>query len=264
MFWRLIPLVAFAGPVFAQQSGFPAGPVNCAIRPMSVVEIAAPVPGIVKEIRVRPGQEVRRGDVLAVFDQEVAAAELALAEARAEDTSARDAAIIRRDGMQKKVERLDLAKLRRAISEAEFESAVLELATAESEVRRQDAALRLSALEAERYRTVLAKSVVTSPVDGVVGEDPIDPGESPTSKPIVTLYVVKPLRVEAYVPTLQLPAFLDRSDFSVIVSGDQSNPVPVALDHVSQVADLSSDTQSVFFLLEAPGILPGYKCQMVP
>lgn len=238
--------------------------MNCAIRPMSVVEIAAPGPGVVREVRVKPGQEVKEGDVLAIFDQDVAAAELALAEARAADTSAYDAAMIRLSGLKKKLERLDQARLRRAISEAEFESAELELAAAEGEVAKQDAALNLAELEAERARAVLSKATVTSPVDGIVGEDPIDPGESPSSKPIVTLYVVKPLRVETYVPTLQLPVFLAKGDFAVIVSGNQAEPVPVALDHVSQVADLSSDTQSVFFLLDTPGVLPGYKCQMVP
>lgn len=255
----LLSVLSF-GPAVAQTMP----PLNCTIRPSNVVEIAAPVPGVIREVHVKPGQEVKAGDLLAVFDDDLARAELAMAEARATSTSARDAAIARRDGLLRKLERLERARLQRAISEADLEQAQLELALAEGDIEAQEEALSLAAIDVERARLVLAKTRVVSPVSGVVGEDPIDPGESPTQQPIVTIYVVKPLRVEAYVPTALLPSFIERPNYAIIVNGKAAAPVPVTLDHVSQVADLSSDTQSVFFTFDAPGILPGYKCQMLP
>ena len=239
-------------------------PINCAIRPSRVVEIAAPVPGVVREVYLRPGQEVHTGDLIAVFDDDLARADLAVAEGRATATAALEATEIRRDGMKIKLERLDLARLRRVISAADFEQAQLELAIAEGEVAAQKDVLRLAALDLERAKRAVEKSRVISPVDGIVGEDPIDPGEIPATKPIVTIYVVDPMRVEAYVPTAILPELIEKSSFSIVVNGKTNDPISVTLDYVSQVADLSSDTQSVFFSLNARGILPGYKCQMLP
>ena len=67
-------------------------------------------------------------------------------------------------------------------------------------------------------------------------------------------------RVEAFVPTLVLADFLDRERFEIVVNNDRANPVAVSLDYVAQVADLSSNTQSVYFTLDSETILPGYQC----
>lgn len=234
--------------------------INCAIRPLQIVEVAAPKPGVIREVLVRPGQEIAVGSPIAIFDDDLDRAALAAAEAREGMTAALDAASARREGLLRKVERLARAAERGAVSHADLEAARLELAFAEGEVGIAKDALELAGIEADQARAIVAKSVVLSPVSGVVGEDPIDPGESPSAKPIAVIYVVHPLRVEAYVPTAGLARFLGRERFEIIVNGDRTAPVPVALDHVSQVVDLSSNTQSVFFALEAPGILPGYQC----
>ena len=251
-----------------KQGGFPAFPaapapmmaINCAIRPLQVVEIAAPKSGVIRDVFVRPGQEVEKGAKIAVFDDDLDRATLAAAEARAMMKAGVETATVRRDRLTEKVERMEKAAKRGAVAQADLEAAQLELALAQSDVKRETDLLALAEIEAEQARTILGKSVVVSPVAGVVGEDPIDPGESPAQKPIAVIYVVNPLRVEAYVPTAVLAEFLARDRFDVVVNGDSAAPIPVIMDHVSQVADLSSNTQSVFFTLEAPGILPGYKC----
>ncbi|NJS37905.1 MAG: hypothetical protein HC783_01670 [Rhodobacteraceae bacterium] len=78
------------------------------------------------------------------------------------------------------------------------------------------------------------------------------------------IYVNDPLRVEAPVPTAGLAAFLARDSFEIVVNGNFAQPVPVTLDYVSQVADLSSNSQSVCFVQDAPGMIPGYQCVISP
>lgn len=245
-------LPAFPGPA--------GGMINCAIRPLQVVEIAATKAGVIREVLVKPGQKVTAGSKIAIFDDELDQIVLAAAEARAAMTANLKAATERKAGHEKKVARMTKAANRGAVSEADLEAAKLELAMSQGEIDRETEALRLAEIEVRQAAAMLDKSVVTSPVDGIVGEDPIDPGESPSNKPIAVIYVVKPLRVEAYVPTAALASFLAQETFAIVVNGDRSKPVEVVLDHVSQVADLSSNTQSVFFALDAPGILPGYQC----
>ena len=249
--------LTLASPLAAQTQGFG---INCAIRPLQVVELAAPIPGIVAEVLVQPGATVAAGDIIARFDSDMSEAILAAAELRASLTAGRDAATAKRNALVDRVERLRLGVQRRAVSQAELDSARLDLTIAEGELAREEDQLRVAEQEVAEARLAVEKATLRSPVSGQIGEDLIAVGESTQAKHVATVYVTDPLRVEAYVPTSQLAGFLDQSAFAIVVNGDRANPVPVTLDYVSQVADLSSNTQSVYFILDAPDILPGYQC----
>lgn len=250
---------AICTPVLAhaQSEGFG---INCAIRPLQIVEIAAPLPGIVSEVFVRPGTTVAAGDVIARFDAEVSTAILAAAELRANATAGRDSAQAQRDALAAKVTRLQRGVERRAVSQSELDAARLELTVAEGTLSRENEQLLIAKQDVAEARIAIEKSTVRSPVAGQIGEDLIDVGESPQGRHVAIVYVTEPLRVEAYVPTTQLAKFLAKSDFGIVVNNDRTNPIPVSLDYVSQVADLSSNTQSVYFTLSAEDILPGYQC----
>lgn len=251
---------------------FPAGvradlanlPVNCAIRPLQVVEVAAPFPGIVRAVHVKPGQKVQAGDLIAEFDDDLTRATYDAAVARSELTASLVTAKSQKDALVKKVERLKAGVKRRVVSAADLEAAELELAMAEGSVARETDLLRMAAIEADQARIALEKSQVFSPATGQIGEDLIAQGEVPSSKPIAVIYVNQPLRVEAFVPTAVLGTFLQRDRFQIIVNGKGNAPVEVTLDYVSQVADLSSNSQSVYFTLDAPDIIPGYQCLFPP
>jgi RND family efflux transporter MFP subunit len=234
--------------------------INCAIRPLQVVEIAAPLNGIVQEVFVRPGATVAAGDLIARFDADLSAAALASAELRAGLTAGRDAAQAQRDALIVRVERLERGVARRAVSQADLDAAQLELALAEGALNREIDQLRVAAQSVVEARVALSKAQVRSPVAGQVGEDIIDVGESTQGRSVAVIYVNDPLRVEAYVPTSMLAAFLARDSFDIVVNGDGTAPISVTLDYVAQVADLSSNTQSVYFTLTSDVILPGYQC----
>ncbi|HCP80243.1 MAG TPA: hypothetical protein DIT67_01120 [Octadecabacter sp.] len=253
----LLVCLATASPLSAQTGGFG---INCTIRPLQVVEIAAPTAGIVSEVFVRPGSNVTEGDLIATFDADLIRAQLAAAEARAELTAGRDAAQANRDALITRVERLRQGVVRRVVSQSDLEAARLELATAEGALAREIDLMVLADLEVQQARVALTKTEVRSPVSGQVGEDLIDVGESPQGRHVAIVYVNNPLRVEAFVPTPLLVEFLDREDFEIVVNNRAGQPVPVTLDYVAQVADLSSNTQSVYFTLDSDDILPGYQC----
>ncbi|MFA8440562.1 MAG: efflux RND transporter periplasmic adaptor subunit [Yoonia sp.] len=244
-------------PALSQSEGFG---INCAIRPLQIVEIAAPMNGIVSEVFVRPGATVQKGDLIAKFDSDISEATVAGAELRASLTAGRDVAAAQRDALEERVNRLRLGVERRAVSLSELESAELELTLAQGRLDQEIENLKVAEMDAVEARLALSKSEVRSPVSGQVGEDIIDVGESPQGRHVAIVYVNDPLRVEAYVPTRQLAAFLTRPGFEIIVNNDRTNPTPVTLDYVAQVADLSSNTQSVYFTLQADDILPGYQC----
>ncbi len=247
--------LTLASPLAAQTSGFG---INCAIRPLQVVEIASPTAGIVSEVLVRPGSTVAQGDLIATFDADLIKAQLAAAELRATLTAGRDAAQAQRSALVVRVDRLRQGVARGAVSQSDLEAARLELATAQGALGRETDLLVLAELDAQEARIALTKTEVRSPVAGQVGEDLIDVGESPQGRHVAIVYVNDPLRVEAYVPTQMLADFLGRDAFEIVVNGETT--VPVTLDYVAQVADLSSNTQSVYFTLDDDAILPGYQC----
>ena len=259
-----LAVLAGAGPVMAEGVGFPAVPINCAIRPLQVVELAAPFAGVVAKVFVRPGQQVEAGAPIVEFDDDLTQASYEAAVARTELTAALEATKRQQEALARKVDRLRAGVERRVVSQADLEAAELELALAEGAVGREQDLLRLAAIEAEQAKIVLDKALILSPVAGQIGEDLIDMGEAPTQKPIAIIYVNQPLRVEAVVPTAGLAAFLARDRFEIVVNGNLAAPVPVTLDYISQVADLSSNSQSVYFILDAPEMIPGYQCVFPP
>jgi multidrug efflux pump subunit AcrA (membrane-fusion protein) len=235
--------------------GFP-----CTISPRQTVELAAPVAGVIAEVSVRPGQMVAQGDVIARFDGDVLNRDLALSEKRSVSTKGLEIAQSRLAGLEMRLSRLQAATKSRAVPAADLENAQLEADIARGEVGREVEALALAQLDLERARVLVEKTIVRAPVAGRIGEDLIDPGESPTQAPIATIYVTTPMRIETYVPTNVVANFLELKGFSAQIAGKTYN---VDFDHRGSVADLSSNTLSVFFNITSDEVLPGLDCKIL-
>ena len=261
----LIIAFALTGSTSGAQTTLPAiakPPINCTINPLQTVEISAAVSGIVAEVMVRPGMEVSTGDIIAKLDTSLAEADLEIAQARANFSGAIEAALIQRDSLERRAGMLKQAVEERAISRAEYESILLEYELSKATVQQQIQDQQLAQREADRAKLVLEKAIIRATVDGIVGENLIDVGENVINRPIATIYVTRPMRVEAFVPVADLRTIAEQTNPQIIVDGNTDNPVPVSLDYVSPVANLSSNTISVYFSLESDTIIPGYKCTL--
>ena len=111
--------------------------LDCTIRPLRVVEVAAVMNGVVAEVFVRPGERVEPGTPLARLDTALMEADLAVARAAAEARAELDTALTRRDGAARREARLRAGHERNAVSDADYEDAVLELSLAEGAVAQQ-------------------------------------------------------------------------------------------------------------------------------
>jgi HlyD family secretion protein len=130
----------------------------------TLIELDAPVSETLVELRVRRGQEVHRGDVLARLDPTLLEADIAHAEATLAGA---------RTGLATaahELTRLTRLHASRVASEQDLERA--RLARDEASARLREAEARLAAA---RHR--LEEMVLASPVDGVVDQIPFDPGE---------------------------------------------------------------------------------------
>ena len=250
-------------PGFGGGDGF-SGPVNCTVKPIQIVELSSQIRGIVAKVYVRPGQHVRRGDAILGLDTEIALSEMGLSKARSEADAMLKAAIIKKQSLTKKEARLAKALVSKAVSQSDYDDVALQLALASNDILREKQALNVARLDFLKSKLLVEKSQIDSPVDGVIGEDLVDPGENVSDRPLATIFVNKPLLVEAFVPFAMLPTYAKQTSFSIQIDGDDQGPVPVNLDHISQMADLTSNTVSMYFTLENAKILPGSKCVLLP
>lgn len=143
------------------------------IEPSASVELRSPVDGVVESIAVDRADAVKRGQLLVKLRAEVEEAALAVAEAKAKHDA-------------RKQKRADELFRQKAISMSDKDQA--------------DADARLSALQHRQAQEMRNLRSIRSPLDGVVAERYLSPGESVKDKTILKLVQINPLRVEAVLP----------------------------------------------------------------
>lgn len=236
--------------------------INCTIKPLKEIKVSVPIPGHVAQVLVKPGSVVKKGDVLVRLDSDVARADLALAQQKASFNAPLKAAEAQSAALSKRVERLRVALSRKSISVSEYEDALLQRDLAKSSVARERHNLALAKFEADRARILVEKSEVTSPMDGVIGEDLVHQSESITNQPVATLFVTSALRSEAFVPVSVSHLLREGRPYKFVVNGRQLPNKSVKLDYFSPTVNLSSNTISVYFIIQDASVLPGLKCAL--
>jgi multidrug efflux system membrane fusion protein len=161
------------------------------VRSATVSVLGAQISGTVREIRVRPGDRVRRGQVLALIDDRSQSAQVGAAQAGVEEATqglaeveqALEAASAQRQFAETTYRRYQGLLAKNSVSRQEFDGAEthykaalanergLEAKKNQILARGQQAKSQLSSAE-----TVLSYSRLVSPIDGVVTAKPVDAG----------------------------------------------------------------------------------------
>jgi len=258
--WRSAALcvAAVALPAQAEQ-------LDCVIEPSEVADVSSSVRGIMSEVRVKRGDSVEKGQVVAQLESSVELASVELARAEAEAQNLIQARKARLSLAEKRLLRvLELSKSK-AISSQELDVARtdVELAKAELQEARHDR--RLAELRLARAQSMLDLRTIRSPVSGVVVKIHTSTGESVEDRPIMSIVQIDPLYVEAIVPV---------NFFGQIREGDLSHVYPeepvggdfqARVTMVERVIDAPSGTFGVRLTLpNTDNILPaGLRCKLV-
>jgi RND family efflux transporter MFP subunit len=194
-----------------------AQPLDCLIQPGQVVQVGAPVSGVLEGVDVDRGDTVRRGQVVARLESAVERAQAQLAQSRAAQTAELQAAERGREFARRESTRArDLAGeeflSKAAADKAETDARVSEDRVQQASERRRQAEQELRVAEAQ-----LARRQVRSPIGGIVVERYMSAGELAEDRPILRIAEVHPLRVEVVVPA---PAF------GLVASGRQATVRP--------------------------------------
>lgn len=195
-----VPTVHNLSVLAARQSSVPdLLEASGTLRAVQTSILASQVMGNIVEIRVREGDRVQRGQVLAVIDdtQSRAAVERANAATHAaqQELVAADSGLTLADATLKRYQTLFD---RKSVSPQEFDEvkARYQAALARRDVARADKAQAEAALA--QATTVMGYTRIRAPFDGVITEKRADPGVLATpGMPILTLEDVRRFRLEA-------------------------------------------------------------------
>jgi RND family efflux transporter MFP subunit len=255
--WLAATLVGVA--VATSAANVSAASFDCVMNPFLTVKLGSPVPSILSELHVDRGDHVKKGQIIALIESSVEQAMVATNEARASSSAeieAKQALLEQKNGVYKR--KLDLQSHNVASTQD------VETAQAEFNVAKQDVVLaqlnrKMAELELNRSKALLEQRTIRSPIDGVVVERTLGPGEYVRADAnIATLATVDPLNVEAYLP-VRYYGSIKVGDIGVVHPDD-----PVGGDHdatvsiVDQVFDAASGTFGVRLTLPNPdNFLPG-------
>jgi RND family efflux transporter MFP subunit len=232
------------------------------IEPYMVVNVGSGVIGVLEVVTVDRGDFVRKDQVLANLQSGVEKAAMELARARAQMEATVKARQANVDFCARKQARAQELYEKQVLPFSQMDEAETNRALAELELQEALENKRLAELEFRRAIEVLKRRAIRSPIDGVVVERFLSPGEYVENQPIVKLAQIHPLNVEVVVPV---------SLFGSIKKGMRATvrpEAPIGGEYVAQVkivdrvVDAASGTFGVRLELPNPGYrLPaGLKC----
>ncbi|NJD35997.1 MAG: efflux RND transporter periplasmic adaptor subunit [Betaproteobacteria bacterium] len=236
------PLAPVAGSATEARAaeGRRSGELECLVEPYMTVNVGSSVDGVLEQVTVNRGDRVYKGQVVAKLQSGVEAAAVKLTESRVEFG-------------RRRVARIETLLEKQLISEQEADELKTEVRLREEELVKDQETLRL--------RTIV------SPIDGVVVERRLAPGELIRSEKSVVLKLaqINPLNVEVIAPArlfgtvrVGMPGKVSLAPF---FPGTYQAKVVV----VDKVIDAASGTMGVRLQLPNPDnkIPAGIKCSVV-
>ncbi len=261
--FALVTTAPFA--VLAQDQRVTDAGFECLIQPMMVLKLGTPVPGVIHEVLVDRGAEVKKGDVVARLESGVETAAVELAKARAENYTSVESARARLEFLERKSDRM--ARLRKgdnvALSTADEASTAARVA--ESELHEAEINLNLAKLDLERTSEVLKQRTIRSPIDGVVVERSLGPGEYIFEQAhLLTVSQIDPLRVEVYVPLSQFGKINTGMKAEVFPEEPVGGKYSAVVTIVDKVFDAASGTIGIRLELPNPDhkLPAGLRCHV--
>jgi RND family efflux transporter MFP subunit len=250
----------------ADESGLKADVSSCLLRPRHLVQLGSPVFGLLTAVFVDRSEPVKEGQVVAKLDTTVEEMQLALDRFRATNTTSIDAGQADMALNQRELARLQKLAgnmFSRANDVDEYTTKVEQDKIA---IRRAQSDLDIAKREADRSQAQLDLKILKSPVNGVVTEIKLSPGEFIyETTPIMTIAQVDPLMIDLVVPSDRYHAVKVGMIGEVHLNQPIDQTLPARVDAIDPVVDPGSDTFRVRLLLPNPGnaIPAGIRCSVV-
>ncbi|BBB27536.1 efflux RND transporter periplasmic adaptor subunit [Amphritea japonica] len=210
---------------------------DCLLAPSVDTSIASSVVGVIDRVMVQRGDFVKKGEVLVKLRSKVEQATLKLKQAQAE---------YGRRTIKRNTELYE----RNLISEQEKDEIIINN--------------RLYGFEVTQTKAMLDQKTIRSPIDGVVVDTFLDPGEYVGEEPILQVAQLNPLYIEAVVPARYFGEIIEGNVAEVTLEEPLESQHQAKVVIVDRVLDAASGTFGVRLTLPNPAyLLPaGLKCSI--
>jgi RND family efflux transporter MFP subunit len=235
------------------------------IEPSMVVKVGSGAYGILETVNLDRGDFVRKGEVLATLQSGVEKATMEAARARAEmETS-----------IKAKQSNLDFYTRKKAMNEELFKKQVLpfsqmdEIETnrilADMQLQESIENKRLAGLDYKRTVEVFNRMTILSPINGVVVERYLSPGEYIENQSVMKLAQIDPLYVEVILPVNRLHSIKVGMQAKVMPEAPIGGQLVAVVKVVDRVVDAASGTFGVRLELPNPNhrLPAGLKCKVI-
>lgn len=242
---------------------------SCLIEPRRTVELRSATAGVVVRVDAERGQFVRAGQVLIALDSGLEKASLDIARHRALMEGALRTGESRLEFSTLKLKRREQLREAKYVSEQEREEAATELKLAQSELQDARDNRRLAELEVRRVEEQIRQRTVLSPINGVVVERNVHPGElaepGEQRKPLLRIADLSVLHVEAVLPSGAFAYVKEGQHGTVRADTPVKVNAQATVRIVDKVLDAASGTFSIRLEMPNPAVaIPaGIGCKVV-
>lgn len=145
-----------------------------------------------------------------------------------------------------------------------MEEAKTELALAEHEYQQAKNNKKIAELEYEKAKKEVDRRTIRSPLNGVVVERYVSPGELVKDRPLLKLAQIDPLKIVVIVPAELFGSIILGSKALVLPETSTNKAIEVPVMRVDRVIDASSGTFAVWLSLPNKNnqIPSGLKCKI--
>jgi RND family efflux transporter MFP subunit len=238
---------------------------DCVMTAASRVKLGAQTAGVLRRVDVDRGDTVRAGQMLAELASEVERAQLQLADVKSENDTAVRSGEAKLELARNRLQRMTRLRTTNAVTEKDFDEAQSGFRVAEMELRDAHFNRRIAEAELRRAREQVALRQIVSPIDGVVVERHLSPGEYVTDQShVFSLARVDVLHVEVYVPVAYFGQVKLGGTATVMPEAPVGGRSPAEVVIVDNVIDASSATFGVRLRMDNAGARfpAGLRCRI--
>lgn len=260
----IITFAAFFGATCTQ-----AGQFDCLIEPRQTIEIRPSTEGLITRMHVQRGDVVRAGQVLVELDSGLERATADAAKFRSEMQGTVKSRESRVEFLGQKASRREKLVKEQFVSVQDRDETAAEHRLAQAELLDAVDNVKAAGLEYRRAMEQLRLRTIRSPVDGIVVDRFMHPGELADNrdvrKPLLKLAEVKVLHVEALLPIAAHGAVTPGQAVDVIPEQPAGRRYTAKVRVVDKVFDAASGTFGVRMELPNPeAVIPaGVRCKAV-
>lgn len=234
------------------------------LEPWKTSDVACVESGLLEELLVHLGDQVKTGEPLAKIESSAMATQLRIVEAQAAASGRQMAALADVELNHRRVEALQSARENRFSSQSELERAQADLKISQGRLASEVEEQEILRLQVVRLKHQIQQRTVVAPIDGMVTKFHRELGEfvSPTSPEVLRIVDVSRLRASFFLKVDEVESLPRDGKVRVRLGNDQETLA--TLEHVSPVADGESGLIEVRVLIDNPELkILGSRCALL-